>query len=218
MDPLRGGRVKALFRQIFERVPPEHRAVFDAAGRDDVELRAGLRVHNDRLEGTMAKLEWCAVILLSVGIPAAAAEKDKGEAPAVMKLKMRAVAPKAAEIDKAATLEALLEKRAESDWSNTKGAVIEGTVVQVEREHDGEVHMALAPAGGETDTKKWMIVEFTPAWQKRNAAFAPAKLGGLVGKKVKATGWLFYEPDAESPDPRGTRWELHPVTALSVLP
>ena len=166
----------------------------------------------------MAKLALCAVILLSVAIPAAAAEVDKGEAPAVLKLKMRAVAPKEAEIDNAVTLAGLLEKSAESDWSSSKGAVLEGTVVQVEREHDGDVHMVLAATGGETDTKKWVVVEFTPAWQKKNPAFAPTKLHGLVGKKVKATGWLFYEPDTDSPDPRGTRWELHPVTALAVLP
>ena len=48
----------------------------------------------------MAKLGLCAVILLSVAIPAGAAE-DKGEAPAILKLKMRAVAPKEAEIDTA---------------------------------------------------------------------------------------------------------------------
>ena len=34
----------------------------------------------------------------------------------------------------------------------------------------------------------------------------------LVGKKVRVTGWLYWEPDEEQGDPRGTRWEIHPVT------
>ena len=44
-----------------------------------------------------------------------------------------------------------------------------------------------------------------------------AKLKDLRGRKVAVTGWLYYEPDAESEDPRGTRWEIHPVTSIAVL-
>jgi hypothetical protein len=36
----------------------------------------------------------------------------------------------------------------------------------------------------------------------------------LVGTKIQVTGWLYFEPDEEQPDPRGTRWEIHPVTAI----
>jgi hypothetical protein len=28
------------------------------------------------------------------------------------------------------------------------------------------------------------------------------------------TGWLYYEPDEDQPDPRGMRWEVHPVTEI----
>ena len=37
----------------------------------------------------------------------------------------------------------------------------------------------------------------------------------LVGTKVRVTGWLYFGPDPNQPDPRGTRWEIHPVTAVS---
>ena len=41
------------------------------------------------------------------------------------------------------------------------------------------------------------------------------ELEKLRGKKVRATGWLYWEPDEDHPDPRGTRWELHPVTSIA---
>ena len=123
---------------------------------------------------------------------------------------------RAADIDATATLDALLAKQAKTAFSETKGATIEGYVVQTEREEDGDYHLTLAAAKGETDTRKWVIVEVTPAWQKKDASLAPAALRKLHGSKVRVTGWLYYEPDDEQEDPRGTRWEIHPVTAVSV--
>jgi len=91
-------------------------------------------------------------------------------------------------------------------------------VVQTEREEDGDYHLALALAPGETDTRKWVIVEVTPKWQKKGGAFAPSALRALHGKKVRVTGWLYFEPDEDQPDPRGTRGEIHPVTAVAPVP
>jgi hypothetical protein len=142
-------------------------------------------------------------------------EEDKGEAAEARKLRGRLHAPNAADIDTSATLDALLAKKEKGAFSESKGAVVEGFVVQVEREEDGDYHLVLAPAAGETDTRKWVVVEVTPAWQKKSAGLAPAALRKLQGKKVRATGWLYYEPDEDSPDPRGTRWEIHPVTEIS---
>ena len=42
----------------------------------------------------------------------------------------------------------------------------------------------------------------------------PRGLRKLQGSRVRVTGWLYYEPDDEQEDPRGTRWEIHPVTAV----
>jgi hypothetical protein len=39
----------------------------------------------------------------------------------------------------------------------------------------------------------------------------------LRGKHVQVVGWLFHEPDSAS-EPRGTLWEIHPVTSISVVP
>ncbi|HEY1251836.1 MAG TPA: hypothetical protein VGH97_11655 [Thermoanaerobaculia bacterium] len=139
---------------------------------------------------------------------------DKGESPAEMKLRGRSAAPKTAEIDSAVTLDAMLAKKDKAAFSETKGATVEGYVVQVEREEDGDYHLTLASAAGETDTKKWVIVEVTPTWQKKETSFSGDSLRKLYGKKVRVTGWLYYEPDEEGPDPRGTRWEIHPVTDI----
>jgi hypothetical protein len=159
------------------------------------------------------------VLALGVGsgLRAGEQEGDKGETPEQKKLRGRTNAPAAADIDAGATLDALLAKQAKSAFSEKKGATIEGYVVQTEREEDGDYHLTLAAAKGETDTRKWLIVEVTPGWQKKDASLDPAALRKLQGSRVKVTGWLYYEPDEEQADPRGTRWEIHPVTAISAV-
>jgi hypothetical protein len=138
---------------------------------------------------------------------------DKGETAEAMKYKGRSAAPTAAQIDSSVNLDAMLRK-GQKELSPEKGAAVEGYVVQVEKEEDGDVHLVLAGAKGETDTKKWVIVEVTPDGQK-NKGMDFDELEKLRGRKVRATGWLYWEPDTEQPDPRGTRWELHPVTAIA---
>ena len=107
-------------------------------------------------------------------------------------------------------------KKGQAELSQDKGATVEGYVVQVEKEEDGDVHLVLATAKGETDTKKWMIVEVTPDGQKNKGMDFDA-LEKLRGKRVRATGWLYWEPDEDQPDPRGTRWELHPVSTIAAI-
>jgi hypothetical protein len=138
---------------------------------------------------------------------------DQGETAESKKLTGRSAAPSAAQIDSAVTLDAML-KKGQKELSQDKGATIEGYVVQVEKEEDGDVHLVLAGAKGETDTKKWVIVEVTPDGQK-NKGMDYDELEKLHGQRVRVTGWLYWEPDSDQPDPRGTRWEIHPVTAIS---
>ena len=149
---------------------------------------------------------------LAAGLPQ---ESDAGEAPEALKLKGRSAAPAAADIDSAVTLKAMLSAREKSAFSEAKGATIEGWVVQVEREEDGDYHVALASSEKESDSKHWVIVEVTPAWQKKKPGLSGESLRKHHGQKVRVTGWLYYEPDSTSADPRGTRWELHPVTDIS---
>jgi len=140
---------------------------------------------------------------------------DKGETPEAKKLRGRSTAPAAGQMDSAVTLDAMLSKNDASALSQSKGATIEGWVIQTEKEEDGDFHVVMAAGKGETDTKKWVIVEVPAAWQKKSATMSEKALRDMVGKKVKVTGWLYWEPDADQPDPRGTRWELHPVTAIT---
>jgi hypothetical protein len=159
-------------------------------------------------------------VLLCVAGLAAAAEKegDAGESREAMQLKHRARAPAAGDIDGSVTLDGLLAKSAETDWTQSHAAKLQGYVVMVEREEDGDLHLVLAGSKQEPDTRKWVIVEVTPAWARKNHRLAAAALHRLIGKQIEVTGWLYYEPDTDQPDPRGTRWELHPVTDITPSP
>ena len=165
---------------------------------------------------TRSRLLTAAAGLLVVlwAAPLAAQESDAGETPEALKLKGRSAAPAAADMDKAVTIQSMLSRNEKGAFSEAKAATIEGWVMQVEREEDGDYHVALAPSEKETDTRHWVIIEVTPAWQKKDPSLSGETLRKLPGKKVRATGWLYYEPDTEHSDPRGTRWELHPVTNL----
>ena len=143
--------------------------------------------------------------------------EDKGESRENRALKNRRSAPGHNHIDQAVTIQNLLDKKNASDWSTAKGAVIEGYVIQIEKEADGDYHMFLAVEKQENDTNKWVIVEVTPNWSTRNGSLSAARIKQLHGKRVRVTGWLYYEPDASQVDPRGTRWELHPVTNITVI-
>jgi len=145
------------------------------------------------------------------------ADEDKGESKSEMAAKNRHAAPTPAQIDEHATLAALLERSFADAWSIEKAARVEGVIVQVETESDGDTHVVLAPPGEEKNTARWVIAEVTKASRAHHKDLASAKLKDLRGRKVAVTGWLYYEPDAESEDPRGTRWEIHPVTSIAVL-
>src|SRR5215470_8162269 len=91
------------------------------------------------------------LLFLAGTLVAGGRQEDKGETPEAKKLQGRATAPKTADVDSAATLDSLLSKKDKSAFSEAKGATVEGYVVQVEKEDDGDVHLVLAPSAGETD-------------------------------------------------------------------
>ncbi|MGB7924774.1 MAG: hypothetical protein WCF57_16145 [Pyrinomonadaceae bacterium] len=156
------------------------------------------------------------LLVASLGV-AAQSKEDEGESKEHVALKNRRATPKGTDIDRTVTLDGLLSKKEADSWSIAKAAVVDGYVIQVEREEDGDQHIALATNAGETDTAKWVIVEVTPAWSKRVASVSKGQLKNLHGKQIRVTGWLYYEPDNPSTDPRGTRWEIHPVTSITIL-
>jgi hypothetical protein len=161
-----------------------------------------------------------ALIIGAVGLAGANAiakeeRNEAGESKAEMALKERKAAPTDAQSDANATLAALLDKRDDkAAFSTAKGARVSGTLVQVETEEDGDLHLVLAPSGAETDTKRWVIAEIPQEWQKRDKSMTLESVEKLRGKPVTVTGWIYYEPEAPSPDPRGTLWEIHPVTSI----
>jgi hypothetical protein len=158
------------------------------------------------------------VLLLGAsGVVAAQSNEDKGESRENVALKNRRTTPKGTDIDSTVTLDGLLSKKEADGWSTARAAVVDGYVIQLEREDDGDHHLTLATNAGETDTTKWVIVEVTPAWSKRLASLSNGQLNNLRGKQIRVTGWLYYEPDNPSRDPRGTRWEIHPVTSITIL-
>jgi hypothetical protein len=150
----------------------------------------------------------CAVLLIGMVATVSFSQNS-------LALKNRTTPPKSADIDQSATIAGLLSKSGPNDWSDKKAAVLDGYVLQVEKDPDGDVVMFLAANAGETSTTKWVIVEVPPAWQKQ-ATLSEKSLRGLVQKHVKVTGWLFYDA-TDNADPRGTRWEIHPVTSVAVL-
>jgi len=167
----------------------------------------------------LQKLEYVCLLgalVIAVSVQAAAQE-DKGESKENLALKNRTSVPKTADFDKSVTLTELLNKMGPNEWSNARAATVEGYVIQQEREEDGDYHIVLAARPNENDTSKWVIVEVTTPWTKKSKSLSAAHLKDLRGKHIRATGWLYYEPETTGPDPRGTRWELHPVTDITVL-
>ena len=129
----------------------------------------------------------------------------------------RTAPPGASDIDTRITLDSLLVHSAQGDWAKSKAAAIEGYVVQVEREEDGDYHLVLAADANEKDASKWVITEITPQWSKKSASLSGAHLRALYGKQVRVTGWLYYDSAEREPDPRGTLWEIHPVTGIEAI-
>jgi hypothetical protein len=163
----------------------------------------------------LSMLAWIALPALASAKPRH--EEDRGESPQNRALTRRSMAPRKSDLDGRINLQAMLRGRNASAFSTKKAATVEGYVQQCEVEFDGDVHLVLATNHEETNTRSWIIVEVTPSWQKKKSSLASSRLRHLVGKRVRATGWLYYEPDEESRDPRGTRWELHPVTDIEIL-
>jgi hypothetical protein len=130
----------------------------------------------------------------------------------------------------------------EGRWSVQSAATIDGYVVDVKvggvetcnckatSASKRDTHIELIAEDGD-DTLP-VIVEVTPRWrimmQQEGIDWStPTLKNTLIGKKVRVTGWLFYDTDhadeAENTAPwrlgnwRQTAWEIHPVTGIEIL-
>lgn len=165
------------------------------------------------------------------------------DARAFNRLKNRAELPRAADFDARVTLEELLrpgEDRAR--WSASRAAAVEGYVVAI---YAGGVESANSfslfrrdthiEVGLRTDSppRERVILEVTPRmrdWAKaRGMDWSDAALAReLKGRRCRFEGWLLFdlnhEDESENVRPgaaanwRATAWELHPLTAIEVLP
>ena len=158
--------------------------------------------------------------------------------------KNREDAPPAANINSTATLAAVLAPGNDLQrWSRDSGAVFEGVVVNVKiggiesvncHAHDPahrDTHIELALNGSAPETQR-VIVEVTPRMREKMAVIADWSTATLkqqlIGHRVRITGWMFddleHKAEAENSNPggaknwRATVWEIHPITAIQVLP
>ncbi|HEV3469218.1 MAG TPA: hypothetical protein VG148_07845 [Pyrinomonadaceae bacterium] len=157
-------------------------------------------------------------------------------------LKNRTAPPAPPDFDARVTLAALLGPGGDRGrWSAERAAVVEGYVVEVGKggveaancysfgRRDTHIYLALVP--GATPRER-MVLEVTPrmeAWAAgRGWDWSEAALRReLTGRRCRFEGWLFFDEEhadeAENTSPgaagnwRATAWELHPVTAISVL-
>lgn len=160
--------------------------------------------------------------------------------------KNRATAPPAGDINNAITLEALLqsgrddERFQEEDGATIRGFVFDVKAGGVESVNCGattvaskDSHIELTLNATDTDATRRFIVEVTPRWrdlwgQQGTDWSNRALIDLLEGNCAEFTGWMFWDAhhrgDAENTDPgagdnwRATAWELHPVTAIRVVP
>jgi hypothetical protein len=98
-----------------------------------------------------------------------------------------------------------------------------------------DTHIEITPDENHTDPQYRIIVEVTPRMREIMATkgmnWSTTELHGLIkGLKVEVTGWLFYDAEhedasfANDPDDvigrsnwRGSCWEIHPITSITVL-
>jgi hypothetical protein len=159
------------------------------------------------------------------------------------RLKNRTALPSLNDMDPAVTLEAMSAPGHDrARWSHHRAGTIEGIVVRV---HDAgresancfsgtrvDAHIELAQQLDAAPAQR-VIVEVTPPirdWASglgRDWSTATLQRE-LTGRRVRIQGWLMFDDEhdreAENTNPgrpqnwRATAWELHPVTAIQVLP
>ncbi len=172
------------------------------------------------------------------------AKSARGQA--VNQLKNRYTAPAAADINAAITLAAILQPGDdENRWQESNGATITGYVVKafrgsVETVNCGakatvhrDTHIEVALDANNTAKNQRFIVEVTPKWRaymgQLGQDWASATLSStLTDDCAEFTGWMFWDSyhddEAENTTPgrsgnwRATAWEIHPVTAIRVVP
>jgi hypothetical protein len=163
-------------------------------------------------------------------------------------LKNRYKIPQAEDFDNTVTLERMLGEPGTPDRNKfdvNKAATIEGYIVYAAESGSKETcnckttatyftdqHLELALTANEPKDAKTIVVEITPRVRKmmldQGIDWTHGEIKKYVGRKVRVSGWLFYdaehEKDACSYHPekcgdvsgynRHTSWEIHPITSF----
>lgn len=161
-------------------------------------------------------------------------------------LKRRMAAPTTTDVDSNVTLAAMLAPGNDAArFDASKAATVMGYVADVKvggvesvncHTHDPQyrdTHIELTLDPLHDEETKHVIVEVTPQWREVMAAkgidwSTKALRQRLLGRWVRVTGWLLSDEEhsnvAENSNPGGRRdwratvWEIHPITAIEVLP
>ncbi len=165
---------------------------------------------------------------------------------ALNKLKRRMTVPTPQDIDTKATLQALVAPGDDTArWNENRGATIEGYVAGVKvggiesanchtRDpvfRDTHIELTLDPMANDEST--YVIVEVTPQVRqeiaKKGLDWSTRTLRTtLLGRWVRISGWLLFDVEHKQNAKntasdsahiwRATVWEIHPITAIEVLP
>jgi hypothetical protein len=163
------------------------------------------------------------------------------EKRALIARKNRVDLPTLSDVDRRATLEALIAHGDDRGrWSEQRAAALEGYVVAVQPGAiefsnclsltDRDTHIDLALARDAPVTER-MVIEVTPPmreWaRQRGLDWSVGALRSLVGRRAHFEGWLLWDvehaDESENTNPaqwgnwRRTAWELHPVTDIRAM-
>jgi len=158
------------------------------------------------------------------------------------RLKNRTALPQPADFDSRVTLDALLQEGDDTNrWSNDRAARIQGYVIDVAYARPEatncfspcrrDIHIAIS-TGKDAVKMEQVIVEVTPNlrdWASgQGIDWSEETLEQqLVNHWVEFEGWLYFDvghaEESENTHPhqrgnwRGTAWEIHPVTKITVV-
>ena len=150
---------------------------------------------------------------VAAGLRAGEKEGDKGETAEAKKLRGRSTAPTAADIDAAATLDALLARQEKTAFRE-EGRDDRG-VRRPDRAGRGRRLSPDAGRGEGGDGHPQVGDRRSHPRVAEEGRFARSRGAAKAARVARARhGLAVLEPDDDQPDPRGTRWEIHPVTAV----
>jgi hypothetical protein len=158
------------------------------------------------------------------------------------RLKNRTALPQAADFDSTVTLDALLQRGDDSKrWSTDRAARVQGLVIDVAYAGSEaancfnpcrrDIHILISNRK-DAPKSEHVVVEVTPHLHDWAAAqgidWSEQTLQAqLVGRWCEFEGWLYFDvghaEDSENISPgktenwRGTAWEIHPITKITVM-